>query len=60
MIKAIVNMKETEFNFKGSADVVTVEAGLLMYELIDILRETGRSDDFIRDTFELCMSTKVE
>lgn len=60
MINARVTMKETEFSFKGSAAVISVETGFLMYQLIDTLRETGRSDDFIRAMFEVCMKHQDE
>lgn len=55
MIKARVNKAETEISFEGMASDIAIEAGFLMYHLIDALRETGRKDEFIRGMFEIAM-----
>lgn len=61
MIKARVNHVETEFNVEGSAAVIAIEAEFLMYDLINVLKRTGRTDDFIRSMFEINMKhTKDE
>lgn len=55
MLKITINKGKGIFEFEGSDKELAVESGMTMYHLIKNLRNSGRSDDYIRGLFDIVM-----
>lgn len=60
MVKIEVDGDSTALEFQGEGSKLSIDVCFAMNAAIGVLRELGKSDQFIRAAFEICMNLKDE
>lgn len=58
MVRIEVDGDSTALELQGEGSKLSIDICFAMNAAIDALREVGKSDNFIRAAFEICMTKK--